>query len=58
MPIGGSALLLVLSIIASRATGRGALGFLTVGLIMAIAAGGVVYFLAQWLLELTGRVSV
>lgn len=58
MPIGSSALLLVLSIIAARATGRGALEFVTVGLIMAIAAGGVVYFLAQWLLELTGRVSV
>ncbi len=58
MPIGSSVLLLVLSIIAGRTTGRGGLEFMTVGLLMAIAAGGVVYFLAQWLLDLTGRASV
>lgn len=53
MPIGGSALLLVVSVIAAWATARNALEFLTVSLLMAIVTGGVVYFLAGWLVGLT-----
>ena len=41
-------MLLVLAFIASRATARSALEFFTVGVLIAIVAGGVVFFLAQW----------
>lgn len=48
VPTGGLVLLLAVSILAARATGRAALEFFTVGALMAAVTGGVVYFLAQW----------
>ncbi len=52
MSIGGSVLLLIVSIIAARATRRATLEFFTVGMVMAVVTGGVVYFLAQWFASL------
>lgn len=46
---GGAMLLAVVSILSGRATRRSAIEFFTVGLIMAVVTGGVVFFLAQWL---------
>ena len=46
---GGAGLLAVVSVLSGRATGRSATEFFTVGLIMAVVTGGVVFFLAQWL---------
>ncbi len=46
---GGAALLGVVSLVASRATGRRTLEFFTTAVVMAVVTGGAVYFLAQWL---------
>ncbi len=46
---GGAGLLAVVSVLSGRATGRSDFEFFTVGLIMAVVTGGVVFFLAQWL---------
>ncbi len=48
MPLGGSLLLGVVSHLSARATGRSLTEFFTVGVVMAIVTGGVVYLLAQW----------
>ncbi len=45
---GGTALLAVVSTIATRATRRTVLEFFMVGLMMAVVTGGVAYYLAQW----------
>jgi VIT1/CCC1 family predicted Fe2+/Mn2+ transporter len=58
MPIGGTVLLMTLSIIASRATRRSIVEFFAVGMITAVVTGGVVYFLAQWLADVGGSPSV
>ncbi len=51
MPIGGTALLLIVSIVAARATRRGVLEFFSVAMIMAGVTAGIVYFMAQWLAQ-------
>lgn len=58
MPIGGTILLMLLSIIASRATRRSIAEFFTVGMVMAVVTGGVVYLLAQWMAGFGGDPSV
>ncbi len=45
---GGAVLLVLVSVLSSRATRRSALEFFTVGVLMAVIVGGVVYYLAQW----------
>lgn len=47
IPVGGAASLALISLLASRATGRSALEWFTVGLVMAAVTGGIVYFLSQ-----------
>ena len=54
MPTGGSALLLIVSLVAARATRRSPMEFFAVGVVMAVVTGGVVYFLAQWLSGFVG----
>lgn len=49
MPVGGAILLAVIAFVVTGAVIEGALEFFTVGLLMALITGGVVYFLSQWL---------
>lgn len=49
MLVGGTGLLGVVSFLSARSTGRSPMEFFTVGALMAVTTGGVVYFLAQWL---------
>jgi VIT1/CCC1 family predicted Fe2+/Mn2+ transporter len=49
MPTGGAVLLAAISMVGAWATRRSPVEFFTVGALMAIVTGGVVYFLAQWL---------
>ena len=57
MPVGGAGLLAVVAFISARATGRSLMEFFTVGVIMAIVTGGVVYALSQWFAPLVAQGS-
>ena len=52
---GGCGLLAVLAIVSARATGRAAIEFFTVGVLMAVVTGGIVYFLGRWLTQVTAE---
>lgn len=52
VPACGAVVLAVISLIAARAARRGFVEFFAAGTMMAVATGGVAYFLAQWLSEL------
>ncbi len=49
MTAGGAILLGIVSVVCAKATQRSMIEFFTVGAMMALVTGGVVYFLAQWL---------
>lgn len=49
MPLGSAGLLLLVSLLAAWATRRSPIEFFTVSVVMGAVTGGVVYFLAQWL---------
>ena len=55
MIIVGSVLLMIISVVSAWATGRSTIEFFVSGMVMALVAGGVVYYLSQWL---SGFVSI
>lgn len=54
VPVGGSALMMIVAIVAGMTTRRTTIEFFAVGIVMAAVTGGVVYFLAEWFAGFAG----